>query len=147
VPVVHNDNGAACFPAGKLAAQYLAKSAPPVRSFRVVDARSAIKSRTVVQGLRWAIAGRSESKLNEVKRGLGVADSSFPGLVIADGDQPASIDALTRDTRYSVAGVACCADFPSRAGCLQGGDHHGRALHQVRRGSGCVVCSQWHGLL
>ncbi|MGE5450484.1 MAG: saccharopine dehydrogenase family protein [Acidobacteriota bacterium] len=54
--------------------------------------------------LRWAIAGRSESKLNEVKRGLGVAGEGLP-ILVANASDEAQLRALCAQTRVVVSTV------------------------------------------
>jgi short subunit dehydrogenase-like uncharacterized protein len=54
--------------------------------------------------LRWAIAGRSEAKLNEVKRALGAAGQSLP-IVVADAANEAQLQALCAQTRVVVSTV------------------------------------------
>jgi short subunit dehydrogenase-like uncharacterized protein len=69
-------------------------------------------------GLVWAMAGRSHDKLRRVQEELGIPDAVK--LVIADADNPASIDAMVADARvvlttvgpyqlYGSALVAACA--------------------------------------
>ncbi|RIX37512.1 saccharopine dehydrogenase, partial [Acinetobacter baumannii] len=48
--------------------------------------------------LRWAIAGRSEAKLLEVKRSLGAAGESVP-IIVADAASEAQLQALCAQTR------------------------------------------------
>jgi len=47
-------------------------------------------------GVKWAIAGRNEAKLNDVKAELGINDS-VP-TIVADGDDDAALDALAKRT-------------------------------------------------
>lgn len=67
--------------AGRLTAEYLARHAPP--------------------RLRWAIAGRSREKLENVRAGLAAIDSSLASLPILEADvtDPASLRALAETTR------------------------------------------------
>jgi short subunit dehydrogenase-like uncharacterized protein len=69
--------------------------------------------------LRWAIGGRSQHKLADVRRDLGTAAERLP-LVLADADDPASLEAMVARTRvicttvgpYALHGsglVAACA--------------------------------------
>ncbi|MFD1658239.1 saccharopine dehydrogenase family protein [Streptomyces caeni] len=84
---------------GALTAHYLAAHAP--------------------EGLRWAIAGRSGSKLERLRERL--AGGAEPGLLQADAQDPQSLAGLARDTRvlattvgpylrYGEELVAACAD-------------------------------------
>ena len=84
---------------GKLTAGYLARS------------RS---------GLRIALAGRSKSRLEAVRNGLGGRAKDWP-LIVADVDKPGSLDAMASRsrlvlnavgpyTRYGLPVVAACAD-------------------------------------
>lgn len=54
--------------------------------------------------LRWAIAGRSEAKLNEVKRSLGAAGQSLP-VIVADAASETQLRALCAQTRVVVSTV------------------------------------------
>ncbi|MDO9001999.1 MAG: saccharopine dehydrogenase NADP-binding domain-containing protein [Aquabacterium sp.] len=56
------------------------------------------------ESLRWAIAGRSESKLNEVKRSLGAAGQSLP-IIVADAANEAQLRAMCAQTRVVVSTV------------------------------------------
>lgn len=56
------------------------------------------------EALRWAIAGRSESKLNEVKRALGAAGQALP-IIVADAANEAQLRALCAQTRVVVSTV------------------------------------------
>ena len=64
--------------AGELTARYLAEHAPP--------------------GTRIALAGRSESKLEQTRAQLPPAAKNWP-LIVADSDSPASLDAMAARTR------------------------------------------------
>ncbi|MHA5051407.1 saccharopine dehydrogenase family protein [Streptomyces sp. SD15] len=90
---------------GTLTAEYLAAHAP--------------------EGLRWAIAGRSEDKLERLRERLagapGVLRADAPGVLRADVSDPASLRALARRARvvattvgpyitYGEELVAACAD-------------------------------------
>lgn len=68
-------------------------------------------------GLRWAMAGRSEDKLVAVRKAIG---AEAAGLIVADADDPASLAAMAARTRtviaaagpfqlYGSAVVAACA--------------------------------------
>ncbi|MGC4934060.1 saccharopine dehydrogenase family protein [Gordonia sp. DT30] len=63
---------------GRLTARHLAEFAPA--------------------GTRIALAGRTETKLAEVRRGLPAAASSWP-LIVADASSPSSLDAMVARTR------------------------------------------------
>jgi short subunit dehydrogenase-like uncharacterized protein len=73
--------------AGKLTAQYLAQAAPP--------------------GCRWAIAGRSERKVAEVRDELVAVDPELGELplVRADVNDPAALRALAESTRVLITTV------------------------------------------
>jgi short subunit dehydrogenase-like uncharacterized protein len=55
-------------------------------------------------GLRWAIAGRSESKLAALRNSLGLTASRLP-IVVADAADEAALDRMCRDTRAVVSTV------------------------------------------
>lgn len=50
--------------------------------------------------LRWAIAGRSEAKLRQVRETLGAAGQSVP-IIVADAADEAQLRALCAQTRWS----------------------------------------------
>jgi short subunit dehydrogenase-like uncharacterized protein len=54
--------------------------------------------------LKWAIAGRSESKLAQLKTSCGAAGMSLP-CIVADADDQASIDALVGSTKVIISTV------------------------------------------
>ena len=54
--------------------------------------------------LKWAIAGRSESKLAQLKTSCGSAAMSLP-CIVADADDKASIDALVGSTKVIISTV------------------------------------------
>ncbi|WGY73082.1 saccharopine dehydrogenase NADP-binding domain-containing protein [Burkholderia cepacia] len=54
--------------------------------------------------LRWAIAGRSEAKLKQVRAALGVAGQSVP-IIVADAADEAQLQALCAQTRVVVSTV------------------------------------------
>lgn len=72
--------------------------------------------------LRWAIAGRSEAKLNEVKRALGAAGQSLP-IIVADADNEAQLQAMCAQTRVVVSTVGPYALYgePLVKVCAQSG--------------------------
>lgn len=59
---------------------------------------------TQQEQLRWAIAGRSQQKLQEVKNGLGALGESLP-ILIADAGNGAELNALCAQTRVVVSTV------------------------------------------
>ena len=54
--------------------------------------------------ISWAIAGRSEQKLNQLKLSLGEAGNSIP-LIIADSEDADSLNALCRQSRVVISTV------------------------------------------
>ncbi|CAA9484306.1 MAG: Saccharopine dehydrogenase, partial [uncultured Sphingomonadaceae bacterium] len=50
--------------------------------------------------LRWAMAGRNEEKLAAVRKDIGAEDA---GLIVANSDNPASLDAMAARTRAVIA--------------------------------------------
>ncbi|OJA22985.1 saccharopine dehydrogenase family protein [Burkholderia ubonensis] len=54
--------------------------------------------------LRWAIAGRSEAKLRQVRDSLGAAEQSLP-IIVADAADDAQLQALCAQTRVVVSTV------------------------------------------
>ena len=46
--------------------------------------------------VKWAVAGRNEAKLNDVKQELGISDSV--ASIVADGDDAEALDAMTKRT-------------------------------------------------
>lgn len=87
---------------GALVAEYLAAHAP--------------------EGLRWAIAGRSEAKLAAVAQRLGL---DLPQLRADAGDR-ASLDAMARSTRVVITTVGPYALYgePLVAACVEAGAHY-----------------------
>lgn len=63
--------------------------------------------------LRWAIAGRSESKLKEVRAQLGKAGESLP-LIVADADDEQALQVLCAQTRVIVSTVGPYALYGSK---------------------------------
>jgi short subunit dehydrogenase-like uncharacterized protein len=94
---------------GKLVAEYLARHAP--------------------KGVRWAIAGRNQQKLEAVKRELVAIDATLSELpvLVADGHDQASLDRLVPKTR-----VVCTTVGPFGA--------HGRKLVATCARSGTHYC-------
>ncbi len=79
----------------------------------------------VDQELTWAIAGRSEEKLAELKLALGAAAKSLP-TVVANSTDRDSMDALCQTTRVVCSTVGPYAKFGSElvAACAAGGTHY-----------------------
>jgi short subunit dehydrogenase-like uncharacterized protein len=75
--------------------------------------------------LRWALGGRNPGKLEGVRAGLGSAAASLP-LVLADGDDAASLDALAARTRVVCSTVGPYALHGSKlvAACVERGTHY-----------------------
>lgn len=74
------------------------------------------------ESLRWAAAGRSESKLQALQQRLGCNDQSMP-LLLADADDPASLAALCRQTDVIISTVGPYALFgePMVKACVETG--------------------------
>ncbi|MBM4363315.1 MAG: saccharopine dehydrogenase NADP-binding domain-containing protein, partial [Deltaproteobacteria bacterium] len=74
-------------------------------------------------GLRWALAGRNQGKLDDIRRALGLAE--LP-LVDADVSRPESLDALARSTRVVCTTVGPYALHGSDlvAACAAAGTHY-----------------------
>lgn len=72
--------------------------------------------------LRWAIAGRSQQKLQELKNGLGRLGESLP-ILIADAGNPAELNALCAQTRVVVSTVGPYALYgePLVQACVNNG--------------------------
>ena len=72
--------------------------------------------------LRWAIAGRSEAKLEDVRRSLGAAGQSLP-IIVADAANEAQLQALCAQTRVVVSTVGPYALYgePLIKVCAQSG--------------------------
>lgn len=72
--------------------------------------------------LRWAIAGRSEAKLNEVRASLGVAGQALP-IIVADADNEAQLRAMCAQTRVVVSTVGPYALYgePLIKACVESG--------------------------
>ena len=75
--------------------------------------------------VRWAIAGRSEAKLAELRRDLGEGAAELP-LVLADADDQLSLDAMAARTRVVCATVGPYALYGSKlvAACVHHGTHY-----------------------
>ncbi len=74
------------------------------------------------ESINWAIAGRSESKLNEVKQSLGAVGASLP-IIIADAANEAELKALCAQTRVVVSTVGPYALYgePLIKACAESG--------------------------
>ncbi|MCU4638753.1 saccharopine dehydrogenase family protein [Acinetobacter courvalinii] len=77
---------------------------------------------TQQEQLRWAIAGRSQHKLQEVKNGLGALGESLP-ILIADASNQAELNALCAQTRVVVSTVGPYALYgePLVQACVNNG--------------------------
>lgn len=77
---------------------------------------------TQPEQLRWAIAGRSQQKLQELKNGLGRLGESLP-ILIADAGNPAELNALCAQTRVVVSTVGPYALYgePLVQACVNNG--------------------------
>jgi short subunit dehydrogenase-like uncharacterized protein len=75
--------------------------------------------------LRWALAGRSEMRLAEVRRGLGTEAAALP-LILANADDAAGLEALARRTRVVCTTVGPYALYGSTlvAACAAQGTHY-----------------------
>lgn len=75
--------------------------------------------------LRWALAGRSEAKLAEVRAGLGATAAGLP-LIVVDATDAAGLAALCRDTRTVVSTVGPYALYgePLVRACAENGTHY-----------------------
>jgi short subunit dehydrogenase-like uncharacterized protein len=98
---------------GKLTAAYLARHAP-------ADARI-------------ALAGRTRSKLEAVKAGLGAAAAHWP-LVVADATDPDSVRALAKESRVVATTVGPYVRFgrPLVDACAAAGTHYADLAGEVR---------------
>jgi short subunit dehydrogenase-like uncharacterized protein len=75
--------------------------------------------------LRWALGGRSEQKLVEVRRQLGAGAEDLP-LVVADADDQRGMDELARRTRVVCSTVGPYALYGAKlvAACAHQGTHY-----------------------
>jgi short subunit dehydrogenase-like uncharacterized protein len=75
--------------------------------------------------LRWALAGRSQSRLVEVRRGLGAEAAELP-LILADAEDEVSLDAMVKRTRVVCTTVGPYALYGSAlvAACVAQGTHY-----------------------
>eukprot|EP00882_Tetradesmus_deserticola_P012957 GHRQ01013735.1.p1 GENE.GHRQ01013735.1~~GHRQ01013735.1.p1 ORF type:complete len:414 (+),score=232.18 GHRQ01013735.1:272-1513(+) len=80
------------------------------------------------QGIRWAMAGRSRAKLEEVKQQLTSIDPACASVpfVIADADDEASLARLAADTDVIIATAGPFAKYGSKvvAAAVQQGTHY-----------------------
>jgi short subunit dehydrogenase-like uncharacterized protein len=86
---------------------------------------------------RWAMAGRSEARLEEVRRELGEAAAGVP-LVLADAADQATLDAMAARTRVVCTTVGPYALHGSKlvAACVHHGTHYcdlAGEVHWMRR--------------
>lgn len=97
---------------GRLVAEYLAAHAP--------------------EGVRVGLAGRSEERLAEVRDDLGGAAPGWT-LLVADSDDPASLDALARETRVVVTTVGPYRrhGLPLVEACAGAGTHYADLAGEV----------------
>lgn len=74
------------------------------------------------EGLRWALAGRSEAKLAQVRATLGAGAESLP-LIVADAQDAAAMTNLCQQTRVVVSTVGPYALYGNAlvAACAQTG--------------------------
>lgn len=72
--------------------------------------------------LRWAAAGRSESKLRSVQQALGASDEAMP-ILLANADDPRSLEALCRQCDVIISTVGPYALFgePMVKACVETG--------------------------
>jgi len=63
-------------------------------------------------GLRWALAGRSQGKLQQLRAELGAGAEALP-LIVADADDEAALRTLCNSTRVVVSTVGPYALFGS----------------------------------
>lgn len=91
---------------GRLAARYLAEHAP--------------------KEVRWVLAGRSERKLEEVRRTLDGLACPPRALVVADVDDPPSLVRMARDARVVLTTVGPYALYgePVVRAAIEGGAHY-----------------------
>lgn len=78
-------------------------------------------------GLNWALAGRSESRLNAVRSGLvGRTATDAIDIVVADSANSVSLDALAASTRVVCSTVGPYARYGSElvAACARAGTHY-----------------------
>ena len=75
--------------------------------------------------LRWAIGGRNQAKLEEVRAGLGSAAKDVP-IIIGDSHDTASLEALAARTRVVASTVGPYALYGSEllGACVRAGTHY-----------------------
>ncbi|KAF9199780.1 hypothetical protein BGZ49_010064 [Haplosporangium sp. Z 27] len=85
-------------------------------------------ARTYKQGVRWAIAGRSISKLEEVREKLVAIDPTLSDLTIikADAGSPESLEAMTARTKVVISTVGPFIQYgePLVAACVKQNTHY-----------------------
>jgi short subunit dehydrogenase-like uncharacterized protein len=76
-------------------------------------------------GLRWAVAGRNQAKLEKVLSDFGIDRDSVP-ILIADSDDRQSLDAITEQTRVVLTTVGPYANYGSAlvASCVANGSDY-----------------------
>jgi len=74
-------------------------------------------------GLRWAVAGRSATKLDALRAGFIAA---APGVIVADAGDAAALDALAAQTRVVLSTAGPFARYGSElvAACVRRGTHY-----------------------
>lgn len=75
--------------------------------------------------LRWAMAGRSKSKLEEVRKGLGEAAGSID-IIVANSNNEAALEEVATNTRVVLTTVGPYALYGSKlvAACVEAGTHY-----------------------
>ena len=75
--------------------------------------------------IKWAIAGRSESKLNQLKAALGSDATDLP-VITADSADPESLDLLCKQTRVVISTVGPYALYgePLIKACVENGNDY-----------------------
>jgi len=83
---------------------------------------------TRISGLRWAIAGRDQDRLRDVKAGLVGADRSagHVGIIVADTTNPASLAAMAASTKVvaTTVGPYVRHGLPLVSACVAAGTHY-----------------------
>ena len=75
--------------------------------------------------LRWALAGRSKSKLESVRDGLGEAAASID-IIVANSNNEAALEEVAVNTRVVLTTVGPYALYGSKlvAACVEAGTHY-----------------------
>ncbi|KAF9184268.1 hypothetical protein BGZ51_003466 [Haplosporangium sp. Z 767] len=85
-------------------------------------------ARTYKQGVRWAIAGRSIQKLEQVREKLAAIDCSLSnlGMIEADASSTESLEAMTARTKVVISTVGPFMQYgePLVAACVKTGTHY-----------------------